>query len=530
MSNTQLSFAQKVEALQETSFNRTLRDIKHGVEREALRITPQGKLSNLQHPEALGSALTHDTITTDFSEALLEFITPPETDPNTTLEQLADIHSFVMSHIGDEALWPMSMPCYIEGENQIPIADYGNSNIGRMKRTYRVGLKNRYGAMMQAIAGIHFNFSLPDTFWQQYANLNQQNNGQAFVSQQYFDLIRNYRRLCWLIPYLYGSSPAICGSFLKHKKHNLDFKTTGKGTLYLPYATSLRMSDLGYTNSQQSVLKICYNNLHDYVGSVRKAIRTHSEEYEQFSAGENGIYEQLNRNILQIENELYSPIRPKQVARSMEKPTDALEDRGVSYIEVRALDVNPFSAVGIDAQQFYFLDVFLLTCLLQPSPVFDHEAYQETEANLKRVVVDGRNPSLTLTRRNELGEQETVTLKEWALSAFTSFEQVAQILDKANDTQAFSNAVAIEKTKVDDPSQTPSAQILSLLTESNRDNGEWGLALSQEYKAAFMARDYSVYSESYFAEQTQSSHAKQRAIEDADTHSFDVFLADYFKQ
>lgn len=527
MINNPTVFKRALKGLQTDAAIASLRGIKHGVEREALRISPTGQLSQVPHPEKLGSALTHDTITTDFSEALLEFITPPESDPAVTLQQLYDIHKFTLSHMGDEALWPMSMPCYVDGESRIPIADYGTSNVGRMKKTYRVGLKNRYGAMMQAIAGIHFNFSLPDEFWDHYAAVKGAENTVEFQSQSYFNLIRNYRRWCWLIPFLYGSSPAVCGSFLQGKTTKFDFQKLGNGTLYLPYATSLRMSDLGYTNSQQSVLRICYNNLPDYIQSVRTAIQTHSSEYERFAAGENGIYEQLNRNILQIENELYSPIRPKQVARSMEKPTDALADRGVSYIEVRALDVNPFSPVGIEEQQFYFLDVFLLTCLLADSPVLDETSYAETESNLKRVVTDGRNPALTLTLRDGDSVEE-VGLQKWGEALFSAFAETAALLDQASNTKRFSVAVNAEREKLLDSSKTPSARCLNKLLSEGKDNGQFGLHLSQAYKQAFAAHDYVVFTQADLEGATRESVQAQQRIEEADNKPFDVFLNEYF--
>ncbi|MBT0584832.1 glutamate--cysteine ligase [Alteromonas oceanisediminis] len=531
MSSTSLTFEQKVAALATADFQSALPQIQHGVEREALRIKPNGLLSQDKHPKALGSALTHDSITTDFSESLLEFITPPETSVQTTLDQLSDIHKFVMGNIADEALWPMSMPCYVSGESNIPIADYGDSNIGRMKTTYRIGLKNRYGAMMQAISGVHFNFSLPQSYWTAYAQLTGGKADQDARSQHYFDMIRNYRRWCWLIPFLYGSSPAICSSFIGNKQHNLPFQKMGKGSLYLPYATSLRMSDLGYTNSQQSVLHICYNRLPEYISSVRQAIRTHSSEYERFSAGENGLYEQLNRNILQIENELYSPIRPKQPTESMEKPSDALASRGVSYIEVRALDVNPFSDIGISENQFYFLDVFLLTCLLWDSPEFDPKTYKETETNLKRAVINGRDPELTLLKRDFKGlgnPVEEVKLQDWARLLFERFAPVAAQLDSANQTTRYSQAVRQELAKVNDFSLTPSAQLLDHLLSNNLDNGAYGVSLSQQYKQGFIERDYRHFDESYFVQQTAVSLDKQHAIEAANSVNFDDFLRDYF--
>ena len=139
-----------------------------GLEREALRVAPDGYISQVPHPAALGSALTHPLITTDYSEALLEFITPPLPDAEATLQGLDEIHRFVYPRIGDELLWSASMPCILAGEASIPIADYGRSNRGQMKHVYRRGLAWRYGRIMQVIAGIHFNFSLPDDFGRRF--------------------------------------------------------------------------------------------------------------------------------------------------------------------------------------------------------------------------------------------------------------------------------------------------------------------------------------------------------------------------
>lgn len=488
-----------------------------------MRINPDGKLATSTHPAALGSALTHESITTDFSESLLEFITPPERSPQRTLAQLRDIHKFVLSNLGDERLWPMSMPCYVASADDIPIAQYGTANIAKMKTLYRVGLKNRYGSMMQAIAGVHFNFSLPQSFWQQWLAELGHSADTADISAAYFALIRNYRRFCWLIPYLYGASPSLCGSFLQQNQSSLPFKRLGKGSIYLPYATSLRMSDLGYTNSAQSTLSICYNDVDSYIASLRQAINTPSAEYARFEQLHNGQRQQLNANVLQIENELYSPIRPKQPIRPLEKPTDALAQRGVSYIEVRSLDVNPFSDVGIEEQQFYFLDTLLLYCAIVPSEFFDAAGYQQTERNLNTVVLQGRQPGLTL----EL-EGGSVGLKQWANQIFAELEQVAALLDKVNHTDKFSSAVSAEWRKVDNPELTYSGRLLDHLLSNNLDNGEYGLSLAEGYKQEITQRDYTLANAREFVVLATESLQAQQQLEQSDDKSFEQFLADYF--
>ena len=142
-----------------------LTQIGRGIERECLRVTAEGTLAQTPHPRALGSALTHPSITTDYSEALLEFITPVSRDIDETLDILARIHGFVYRQLGDELLWSSSMPCIVSGDAGIPVARYGQSNVGRMKTVYRYGLGHRYGRLMQAIAGVHYNFSMPEAYW-----------------------------------------------------------------------------------------------------------------------------------------------------------------------------------------------------------------------------------------------------------------------------------------------------------------------------------------------------------------------------
>lgn len=517
-------FAARVAALAEKNVAQTLGSIKHGIEREALRINKNGSLAQTPHPKAFGSALSHDYITTDFSESLLEFITPPEEDTRKTLAQLSDIHKFVQSNVDGEQLWPLSMPCFIVDQAHIPIADYGTSNIGKMKTLYRVGLKNRYGAMMQAIAGVHFNFSIPQTFWDTWLPaVEGVEASQDNVSAAYFAQIRNYRRFCWLIPYLYGSSPALCGSFLQGNKSTLPFERMDNGTYYMPYATSLRMSDLGYTNSAQSGLNICYNKVDSYIESLRKAIHTPSEEYVQYNGKVDGELQQLNSNVLQIENELYSPIRPKQPTLHFEKPTDALALRGVNYIEVRALDVNPFSPVGIDEQQINFLDVFLVYCAIAPSDMMEGDDYQQTEDNLSLVVEQGRKPGLLL---NANGQQKTLT--DWAADLFDDMREVARVMDTNKQTSVFSDAVETEWQKVLDPDKTFSGQFLKHLKDTGTGNGDFALSLAEKHQTELQGSDYRHFTAEQLAEISRQSLVKQKEEEASDTEEFEVFLSEYF--
>ena len=520
-----LSLSEYVSVFSQEANLSSLTGFGRGIEREGLRVLAEGRLSEKPHAYNLGSALTNPYITTDYSETLLELITPVNTTPEDTIAQLEDIQKFTLSQIGDELLWPMSMPCFVNDADKIPLAQYGSSNIGKMKTVYRQGLKNRYGSMMQVISGIHFNFSFTEDFWNvlQQTDDNKQEKSD-FVSNRYFMLLRNYKKYCWLIPYLYGSSPSICGSFLQNKPHQLPFKKSPKGYLYLEYATSLRMSDLGYTNNEQSALHICYNNLQGYVDGVKNAIHLASEEFAKIGIKVDGKYQQLNSNVLQIENELYAPIRPKRVAKSGEKPSEALEDRGVEYIEVRALDVNPFVATGISVEQIYFLDIFLVYCVLKDHGELNCDVQNNYEKNMDEVVIRGRDPALLLVEDNK-----EKSIKSWGNEIFKEMLPIAVMLDKANQTNNYQRVLNEELNKINNPELTPSAKIINLLVNQEKSLTQMSLEMAKTYRDSLLSKDYQLFNETHFVESAKKSHEDQSKIEKADVLSFDNFLTDYFK-
>jgi len=363
-----------IEQLTNTASISLLHGIGRGIEKESLRIQPDGKLAQSEHPRSLGAALTHPRITTDFSEALLEFITDVHYDIDSLLEELEDIHRFVYSQLNEEYLWVASMPCILQGDNNIPVAQYGSSNIAKMKTIYRVGLGHRYGRLMQTIAGIHYNFSMPERFWCWYKE-QQGDTGslQDFKTKAYFSLIRNFHRYSWLLVYLFGASPAVCKSFLSGRNHQL--QPFDEYSLHASEGTSLRMGDLGYQSSAQDELKVSYNSLEDYLESLQKAISESHPDYEEIGIKQDSEYLQLSTNLLQIENEFYSSIRPKRVTKSGEAPHKALLEQGVEYIEIRCIDVNPYHPLGIDAEQIRFFDTFLIFCLLEDSPNLDSATF-----------------------------------------------------------------------------------------------------------------------------------------------------------
>lgn len=499
----------------------SLKGIAHGIEKESLRVDEHGRIALSPHPAGLGSPLTHDFITTDFSEALIEFITPVFTDPASSLEYLEDIHRFLYKQLEDkELLWTSSMPCIIEKDDLIPLAQYGTSNIGKLKTLYRRGLGHRYTRAMQTIAGIHYNFSLPDDFWQLLHETHESKQTlNDFKTEQYFNLIRNFRRYSWLLIYLFGASPAICKSFIKDKTdHGLE--AFDEYTYYMPYGTSLRMGDLGYTSDAQADLFVSYNSLDEYITGMRKAIETPYAPYTEIDKL-GSDHQQINSNILQIENEFYSTIRPKRVSKNGERPIHSLKNGGVEYIEVRCLDLNPFLPIGIDETQINFLNAFLLFCLFRKSPPSSKEENQEIQKNFISVVTEGRKPELKLNQNNQ-----SIALSEWAEEILQESLDIAELLDNAaniNSALAYQKAVKEQLAKVKNSELTPSAKVLASMREQSMSYFPFALKQS-ESSAAFLQNKLSDEKIENFNVVTEKSNRDREKIEQSDNLSFDEFL------
>jgi len=496
--------------------------ISRGLEKEGLRVLPNTEISQSDHPKALGHPLTHASITTDYSEALLELITPVKGSRDALFEDLERTHKYVLNNIGEELLWPGSMPCKLAGNESVRIAEYGDSNIGKLKHVYRKGLDVRYGRIMQSIAGLHFNFSISEEFWEALHQAEQSSlSMKDFKSDKYFALTRNFRRYSWLLMYLFGASPALDASFLDGQPHNLE-PFDDKGTFFKPYATSLRMSDLGYTNNAQSSLNICFNTLENFTTTLAEATHTSYLAYEKIGTQQDGEFIQLNTNILQIENEYYSPLRPKRTTHSGEKPTSALAERGVEYIEVRCLDLNPYLALGIDKTETAFMDCFLLYCLVHDSPILSAEACAELEENFAIVSTDGRRPNLTLSQNSA-----NVELTDWAEELLQNIAEIASLLDEQEGTNQHSAALDAQKQKVINPDLCPSAQVLSDMNSKRLSWLEFATNLAQEHKQVLLSDQQLDDIQNHFSELAEQSLEQERALKMQDSVPFAEFLSNY---
>lgn len=519
-----LTLQQKLAALNANGVADSLMQMLRGIEKESLRVNQQGELAKTPHPQTLGNALTHPYITTDYSEALLELVTPAETGPDAPLQWLDRLHRFTHQQLAkqDELVWNNSMPCVLGDDNAIPVARYGDSNSGRMKYIYRLGLGHRYGRRMQTIAGIHYNVSFPQSFWRGYQQISGDTQPLTdFISEQYFGLLRNFQRFGWMLTYLFGATPAVCSSFLEGKPHPMleDDHNTLKGS----FATSLRMSDLGYQNDAQSSLQISLDDLESYVDTLTYAISTEEPAYQRVGLRDsNGRYKQLNSNILQIENEFYSAIRPKRITQPNERPTLALANRGVEYVEIRSMDIDPFEPTGISQDACRFLDLFATYCLLEPSPRLSYCDINAAKQSMRQMAYSGRRPGLLLWRCNE-----SVTFSHWANELCDGLDQLAEVFDRVYGGDDYRRSMTHQRAKIKDPSLTPSAKVLNAVEQSG---SFFAFAMAQaEANRRYFEAPPTAADAKLFSQLSAQSIAQAAALKQQDGKTFEQYLSEYFQ-
>ncbi|NQW82036.1 MAG: glutamate--cysteine ligase [Polaromonas sp.] len=484
-----------------------LKGMRRGLEKESLRAQASGALALTPHPAALGSALTHPHITTDFSESQLELVTGAHLDAARTLAELTEMHQFTyreMQKAGDEMLWVSSMPCGLPTDETIPIARFGSSNVGRAKSVYRMGLSHRYGRRMQTISGIHYNWSLP-----------------GVSSEAYFGLIRNFRRHAFLLLYLFGASPAVCSSFVAGRQHEL--QQLSERTMFMPHGTSLRMGRLGYQSDAQASLAVSYNSLEGYAASLADALTRPYPAYEGVGVrNPGGDYNQLGDTLLQIENEFYGTIRPKRVIFPGERPLHALRERGVEYIEVRLMDLDPFVPVGIKAETMDFLDVFLLHCLQTDSPPDSPAEIAELARNQHRTAARGREPGLQLERRGQ-----EVSLVGWGAELVAACAPLAATLDATHGTDRYSRSLAAASAALQQPETLASARVLKAMQGFDDSFLQFVRDQSVKTQALLLDMPWSAEQQARLLQMSAQSIADQKKIEAADTLPFEIYRQQY---
>jgi glutamate--cysteine ligase len=490
-----------------------------GLEKESLRVQTNGRISSRMHPQALGSTLCNPNITTDYSESLIELVTPAFDSNDRLLHYLRQLQLFVYRNLDDELLWSASMPCELTSDADVPIAHYGRSHEGHFKEVYRRGLLTRYGGMMQAIAGIHFNYSLPVALWPVWAEVLQVARADSdFVSARYFELLRNFRRHGWLVSYLFGASPAVCRSFLQGNADSA-LKTWREDTAFGAHATSLRMSDIGYRNRNQAAVEVSVNSLKDYLRDLMRAVHTLHPPFAALGVKVNGAYRQLSANVLQIENEYYSSMRPKRVPQSSELTGHALARAGVEYVELRALDLAVGVSESVSAAQLDFLEALLILLLIKDSPPIETSEQEACDHNHLLIARRGRDPELRLSR-----DGRSIAPATWATELLEQMQGVCELLDGASQGGRYLNALRAQRDKLAQPMLLPAAQLLAEMQQHDESFAQQALrySLLQRQTAVAVAPDEQLQHNLQL--QAQESLQMQERKDHSVSGSFDDYL------
>ncbi|WP_373484280.1 bifunctional glutamate--cysteine ligase GshA/glutathione synthetase GshB [Acetobacterium sp.] len=342
-----------------------------GLEREALRITQQGKLAMTPHPLIFGDKLENPYITTDFSESQVELVTPVFSSVDETYDFLETLTDIVIGEIGEnnELLWPYSMPCDVPDDDQIPIASYQGEE-GEKAKKYREILMVKYGGKRQLISGIHYNFSFSEelltTIWKA---LDSQETYQEFKDRIYLKVLRNFLRYRWLIIYLMGCTPGLHNSYIEECLQCMG--DCGNDTYLSSGGISARNGNCsGYKNKID--LYPDYRSIPDYIRSINEFVE---------------------RGDISEAKELYAQIRLKP--SDYRNVLESLEKDGVQYLEIRTIDINVFDKCGIAKIDLEFMNIFMLFLLLEGEEFFD-TWQQEALINEVMVAEKGLEPDLEL--------------------------------------------------------------------------------------------------------------------------------------
>ena len=515
-----------LENLSKHSFISFLENSKIGLEKESLRVDKNGTISYKMHPKEFGSSLTNRYITTDYSEALIEIVTPPCSSHKEVLNYLENIIAFIYKNLDEEYLWPASMPCIIAGDKSIPIAYYGTSNAARMKTTYRRGLGNRYGRIMQVISGIHYNYSFSDKFWKEYSLYkNSKKNLKDFKSEQYFIISRNLLRNGWIVAYLFGCSPAVCKSYLSGKKTSLE--SFDEYTYYEKYATSLRMGDIGYQNNieEDMGVNIDYNSIEKYAKSLDDAIKKPSREYEKIGVHKDGYYKQINANSLQIENEYYSTVRPKPDPNLKTRPSLALLENGVNYIELRSIDNDIFSNTGIELTQMYFMELLIIHSLFSDNSEISKEEHADIRNNFKNVAHKGRDKKIKIIKKNE-----TICIEKELNKILNEMESIAKTMGHIKNDKNYEISILQQKDKIHNEKLIPSNLVIDRMKNKKISFYEFcmeNIWIQKKYFSSLKA-DNNIFN--LLKHESELSLDKKNMLENEDEENYEEYIKKYFLQ
>ena len=458
---------------------------KVGIERECLRIDKNtGSISQEAHPASLGNILTHNAITVDFGESQLEFITNAYTKKTQVLTELENLYTWTQQNLDKQLLWNSSSPCYIKNSDAINIANFGNSNIAQIKNIYRSGLALRYSKIMQCVSGIHYNFSLSQQFFNAL-QLATKKPIKQLKTNVYLTLARNVKRSYLMLLPLTGASPVVDASFVQAREHSL--KKLTNDSYYLPYATSLRMSDIGYQSNLQNNLKISFNEVNCSVASTLDAILKSQYKYSDIALNDSqGSFVQLNQNHLQLENEHYSIVRIKPEVLKEQLALKSLLLNGVHYTELRCLDINPFVNIGIASKQYLLYEIFMVSNAINSCSSLTAKEIDSIASNHNKVVYNGLNPKLEITVNNN-GKYCRVNFFDWIKSELEGkMLKAAELLDSANNTSDYTEVLQFYLKMLAGEQDFLAQKVIAKVNEEGSFN-QWAFKQSQQFNTAALA-------------------------------------------
>lgn len=368
-----------------------------GLEKENLRSDLEGKISIKSFPSNFGVHNFNRYITLDYSEPHLEIVTPPFEQNIDAYNFLCDLHKYVEESLDGDLLWNYSMPPKFK-RKYIKLPPHRESNATKLAHLYRLGLRNRYGDKMQSTAGIHYNFSFSNSVIEALGNNK---------TEIYLGISRNFLRVFPLILRLMGCSPVTHKSFLKGRSINIE--NLNSEDCYLPKSTSLRVSRLGYYSEEQDENFITFNSLEGYLGTIKDYINIPNEKFKNISLD---LKQQVNNGTIQMESELYNHVRPKGIISKKIRPYNQLKNHGVEYLEIRSIDLNPYTSIGISIEDIEFLELVLIYCALADSPPIDEVESECIKENIKRSSEAGQNCNFIKGLENKNAEESAKILTE----------------------------------------------------------------------------------------------------------------------
>ena len=426
-----------------------------GLEKENVRVTERGNLALTPHPKAFGDRENNPYIKTDFSESQLEMVTPICNTLEEVYSFICNLNKVVSLEImkNGEFLWPQSNPPILPREEEIPIAKLSN----REDELYRENLSYKYGKKKQVISGIHYNFSFKEEFIKLlYKELKVKKDFIEFKDDIYLRMARNFQKYHWLLIYLTGASPVFHESYIDEIKE--EGEKLGEDSYYIKDDTSLRNSSYGYKNKKDYY--VSYNSIEEYASDIKNLVK--------------------DKEIQSIK-EYYNPIRLKSLGS--EDMLESLLHKGIDYLEVRLLDLDPLSIQGVSKETLYLVHLFMIYTLLKENKEITYKDQEEFFKNHDMVALKGRNEEAVI---HENGIP--VLLKDKGREILSEMDEIVEILFSNNEE--FKNVIKRALEKINNPHDTISEKLIKDIKEEGYIN--FHMRLAKEYLNNFKNKEFNL--------------------------------------